>query len=248
MSQLPSDHHRPGMRQVQGFLLVDDHALIRDGMSLAIRQLQPEAHLVEADSCAQAVRALQSDGQNIDVVLLDLDLPDSHGLDTLQRVRAACTTQRVAIFTGHCDGQLALACIHHGAVCFIPKLAGVADFQAGLHAVLGGRLFLPPALLAAASAAAQDQDAPAPAPTPSSQPAPQLSPRQHEVLALLLRGCTNQAIAQALSISPDTAKMHVSAILRAHQVATRTQLVLRYAAGSHPGPATASEPRAYPAP
>lgn len=228
---LPGASEAIGRPPARGFLLVDDHMLIRDGMRMAIEQIDPLVRLREAGTCAEALQVLEQAGPGIEVVLLDLDLPDSRGLDTLQRIRRACSTQRIAVFTGQADGQLALSCIHHGAVCFITKQADMKDFQIGLQAVLSGRLYLPPTLLAAAAAAAAREEPPPIVPVQAHPHArPSLSPRQQEVLGLLLNGCTNQAIAHALGISPDTAKMHVSAILRAHHVATRTQLVLRYAA------------------
>ncbi|MFX9676789.1 response regulator, partial [Acinetobacter baumannii] len=76
----------------------------------------------------------------IDVVLLDLGLPDSRGIATLQAVRAAAPTQRIGIITGHSDVQIALECIHHGASCFIPKLAEIDGFTGALQALVEGRL------------------------------------------------------------------------------------------------------------
>lgn len=204
------------------YLLVDDHSLIREGMMQAIRGLDPNARFSQANSLQGALSKL-SDTQAddpIDVVLLDLGLPDSRGMATLQAVRAAAPTQRIGIITGQSDVQIALECIHHGASCFIPKLAEIDGFMSALRALVEGRLHFPSELLS-------PNEVEWPAPEEDSQPrAIRLTPRQKDVLQWILKGCTNHAIATALGISAETVKLHVSAIFRAYGVHSRTQLVL----------------------
>lgn len=207
------------------YLLVDDHSLIREGMKQAILSLQPEARISEANSCHTAqvclTQSARSAHEHIDVVLLDLGLPDSRGIDTLRLVREVATTQRIGIITGSHNAQLALECIHHGATCFIPKLGEIDSFMQALQALVEGRLHLPPDLLLSEQA-----NAPLPVLDADSSARVRLTPRQKDVLSWLIRGCTNAVIASALNISPETVKLHVSAILRAYQVHSRTQLVL----------------------
>jgi len=108
------------------YLLVDDHSLIREGMMQAIRSLDPAARFSQANSLHSALSKLADTGSGdpIDVVLLDLGLPDSRGMATLQTVRAAAPTQRIGIITGQSDVQIALECIHHGGVVFHPQAGG----------------------------------------------------------------------------------------------------------------------------
>ena len=130
------------------YLLVDDHSLIREGMMQAIRSLDPQARFTQANNLQSALQCLQdSAGDPIDVVLLDLGLPDSRGMATLQTMRQAAPTQRIGIITGHSDVQIALECIHHGASCFIPKLAEIDGFMTALKALVEGRLHFPSELL-----------------------------------------------------------------------------------------------------
>lgn len=204
------------------YLLVDDHSLIREGMMQAIRNLAPTARFSQANSLQTALARLDEAAATdpIDVVLLDLGLPDSRGVATLQAVRAAAPTQRIGIITGQADVQVALECIHHGASCFIPKLAEIDGFTAALQALVEGRLHFPSELLS-------PSEVDFPTPDEASQPRTiRLTPRQKDVLQWILKGCTNQAIATGLGISAETVKLHVSAIFRAYGVHSRTQLVL----------------------
>jgi DNA-binding NarL/FixJ family response regulator len=130
------------------YLLVDDHSLIREGMMQAIRSLDPSARFSQANSLATALARIDDQAaEPIDVVLLDLGLPDSRGIATLQTMRQAAPTQRIGIITGHADVQIALECIHHGASCFIPKLAEIDGFTSALQALVEGRLHFPSELL-----------------------------------------------------------------------------------------------------
>jgi len=207
------------------YLLVDDHSLIREGMKQAILSLQPRARITEANSCHTAQVCLRQTANSpydaIDVVLLDLGLPDSRGIDTLRLVREVATTQRIGIITGSNNAQLALECIHHGATCFIPKLGEIDGFMQALQALVDGRLHLPADLLLSAEA-----NVPPPQVDAEGSAQVRLTPRQKDVLSWLIRGCSNAVIASALNISPETVKLHVSAILRAYRVHSRTQLVL----------------------
>lgn len=204
------------------YLLVDDHSLIREGMMQAIRGLDPSARFSHANTLQGALSKLSTAATDdpIDVILLDLGLPDSRGMATLQAVRAAAPTQRIGIITGQSDVQIALECIHHGASCFIPKLAEIDGFMNALRALVEGRLHFPSELL---SPSEVDW------PQPEEEAPPRvirLTPRQKDVLQWILKGCTNHAIASALGISAETVKLHVSAIFRAYGVHSRTQLVL----------------------
>ncbi len=203
------------------YLLVDDHSLIREGMMQAIRGLDPDALFSQAGSLQAAIQRIDETQHNhpVDVVLLDLGLPDSRGMATLQAMRTAAPTQRIGIITGQNDVQLALECIHHGASCFIPKLAEIEGFMAALKALVEGRLHFPSELLSPSEVDWPQQDE-------SGVRQVRLTPRQKDVLQWILKGCTNHAIATALGISAETVKLHVSAIFRAYGVHSRTQLVL----------------------
>ncbi|MEY2842431.1 MAG: hypothetical protein RI920_468 [Pseudomonadota bacterium] len=194
------------------FLVVDDHALLREGVIATILRVQPQAEILQAESLQAALNAPQA--AQCDTIVLDLSLPDSQGLATLQAVRAWSPRARIAIVSAHNDLDLAMACIREGACAFVPKQGSLVQFQQALSVIAQGGLYFPRELFITA-------DLPAPRPA-----APSLTPRQKEVMVQLLKGCTNPMIGEELGISAETVKLHVSAILAAYGVANRVQLLL----------------------
>jgi DNA-binding NarL/FixJ family response regulator len=194
------------------FLVVDDHALLREGVIATILRVQPLAEIIQADSLQAALN--EPLAAQCDTIVLDLSLPDSQGLATLQAVRAWSPRARIAIVSAHNDLDLAMACIREGACAFVPKQGSLVQFQQALSVIAQGGLYFPRELFITA-------DLPAPRPA-----APSLTPRQKEVMVQLLKGCTNPMIGEELGISAETVKLHVSAILAAYGVANRVQLLL----------------------
>jgi DNA-binding NarL/FixJ family response regulator len=202
------------------FLIVDDHALVREGVVRVISGTWPHAQIQHAATLAEARQQLTAPGAAFDTVVLDLNLGDSDGIQTLKTMRAAAPTARVAVVSANNDLDLALACLHEGACAFIPKMGSIDHFVRGLQTLASGGTYFPRDLLAQAQ---QREGSPS-----GVQPvaAISLTPRQHEVLHLLLQGLTNTLIANELGISAETVKLHVSAILRSYGVANRVQLLL----------------------
>lgn len=204
------------------FLIVDDHALLREGVASVIKPLCPDRHdMAQADSLAQAVAHLGGNQGQGWTVILDLHLPDSSGLSTLETIRAAAPLSRIAIVSAHHDLDLAMQCIQAGACAFVPKHGSLVEFQQALAVIAAGGVYFPKELFVSAGVA-HNHDKPAQANT-------ELTPRQHEVLAGLLDGLSNAAIAQHLQISEETVKLHVRAVLRAYGAANRVQLLLTFA-------------------
>jgi DNA-binding NarL/FixJ family response regulator len=194
------------------FLVVDDHALLREGVIATILRVQPGAQVVQTDSLQATLHDAQA--ALCDTIVLDLSLPDSQGLATLQAIRCWSPRARIAIVSAHNDLDLAMACIREGACAFVPKQGSLVQFQQALAVIAQGGLYFPRELFISAN-------------LPTAPPsAPSLTPRQQEVLTQLLKGCTNPMIGEELGISAETVKLHVSAILAAYGVANRVQLVL----------------------
>jgi DNA-binding NarL/FixJ family response regulator len=211
------------------YLIVDDHALIREGIVRVFSDTRPGARLFEACSLQQAIQILQGEeGAAIDTVLLDLNLPDSRGLDTLQRVKAVAPHVVVGVVSGTDDDQLAMQCLQQGAAAFVPKHGELDQFVQGISAMASGGIYFPRELLWQATGRLSLPDSHASA----SASAVRLTQRQSEVLRLLLKGFSNQVISNELGISPETVKLHVSALLRAHKVSSRVHLILA-CAGPH---------------
>jgi DNA-binding NarL/FixJ family response regulator len=203
------------------YLIVDDHALVREGVVRVFTDIRPQARLFEACNLAQAITTLQGEhGASIDTLLLDLNLPDSRGLETLQRIKAIAPDLVIGVVSGTDDDNLAMQCLQQGAAAFVPKHGDLDQFVQGITAMASGGIYFPRELLWQATGRLSAVDAPAPTSTV------RLTERQSQVLRLLLKGFSNQVISNELGISPETVKLHVSALLRAHKVTSRVHLIL----------------------
>ncbi|MDI1260469.1 response regulator transcription factor [Aquabacterium sp.] len=214
---------QPSAVRGDAYLIVDDHALIREGIVRVFSDTRPQARLFEASSLQQAIETLQGEhGPSIDTVLLDLHLPDSRGLETLQRIKAVAPNVVVGVVSGTDDDQLAMQCLQQGAAAFVPKHGDLDQFVQGISAMASGGIYFPRELLWQVSGRLSVVDKPA----ALSASLVRLTPRQGEVLRLLLKGFSNQVISNELGISSETVKLHVSALLRAHKVSSRVHLIL----------------------
>jgi DNA-binding NarL/FixJ family response regulator len=217
------------------FLIVDDHALIREALGGVLRGLRPEAQVQEAADARAALQALLAQ-PDTDLVLLDLHLPDQHGLQVLATVAERHPAVAVVMLSGDTDQGVIHQALSLGAQGFIPKAETREVLSSALALVLAGGVYVPPAALrglqaapapvaAAPLAAASAADAGL-APAPPGLHALGLTERQVEVLALLMQGKNNKLICRALDLAEPTVKNHVSAILKALGVSSRTEAVL----------------------
>jgi DNA-binding NarL/FixJ family response regulator len=198
-------------------LVADDHPLYRLALCQAARGLGDDVEVLQADSL-EAARAQLAARPDIDLLLLDLHLPDSHGLMGLAAVRAEHPGVAVLMISAHDDPATVQRALAYGAMGFIPKRASLDQLQTALRTVLDCGDWLPPALqptLTAAPPSAQDRILAA--------RLAQLTPQQFRVLALVAEGRLNKQIADVLSISERTVKAHLSAIFDKLGVGNRTQ-------------------------
>ena len=202
-------------------LLVDDHALIRDAVRAILAEVAGDAVVDEADSGHRAMELLDStaDGQ---LVILDLGLPDSDGLELLKKIRERRPATAVVVLSSSTETRLMAEALDAGATGFIPKSAPRPVMVSALRLILAGGIYIPPE----AWPSRQKDVPPAPvvhAPSPAELG---LTERQLHVLALLVRGHSNKSIARALGIAEVTVKHHVTALMRALQVSNRTEAAL----------------------
>lgn len=203
------------------FLIVDDHELIREGLRVVISRLDADVELVEADSVAAGLLAIR-DGEGFDLAIFDMLLPDGSGarlMDELGRVHPEVPVIVVSA-ENHCMDEA----FRHGAMGFIPKSSLNSALLNGIREVLAGGIYLPPTLQGAAPGGLEPVFAGYSRPARSGEP--MLTERQKAVLSLMMRGMTNKSICRELELAESTVKIHVSAILRALQVKSRTQAVL----------------------
>ena len=195
-----------------GLLLLDDHALFRDGLVMAMGQLAPECDVVAVDSRQAATSALAAQPERFDLVLVDYKLPDTNGLAFATEIRAAHPCLSVGLLSGEDDADLPTQARAAGLVAFLSKSLGMNAMLAALTQLAQGDTVFTPQMPTSAPALAE--------------PPFGLTPRQLDVLALLATGQSNKAIAQAMGISPATVKNHLDGIFAKMGVANRLQAVM----------------------
>jgi len=198
-------------------LLVDDHALIRDALRAMLAEVAADAMVAEADSAHKAMQ-LVAGACGEQWVILDLGLPDGDGLQVLQAMREGHPEIAVAVLSSSTEPDVMAQVLDMGAVGFIPKSAPRAVMLNALRLILAGGIYIPPEAWPAHRYEATPDER---APTPTELG---LTERQLHVLAMLVQGCSNKAIARSLSIAEVTVKHHVTALMRALKAHNRTGL------------------------
>ncbi len=202
-------------------LIVDDHPLFREALGGSIQQVLEDASVVEADSIGASIEAI-SQNSDIDLVLLDLNLPGTTGFNGLLTLRTQYPKLPIAVVSGTDDGRIIAEALGYGVVGFIPKSAPTAMLREAIQETLEGGVFLPPDY--------QNEDGTGePGGSNDGDLAKRmasLTPQQFRVLQLLSEGKLNKQIAYELDVGETTVKAHVSAILRKLKVFSRTQAVI----------------------
>lgn len=192
-------------------LIVEDHPLMADALRVHLQNNLPETVCVQANCLAQGFRCLQTQGP-FALVLLDLNLPDSQGIATLDAFCAARADGPMVVLTALEDEALAQACLAN-QVPYLRKSVSSSQLMAELLGVLSD------ALRRSRSLAAHE---------PDGDPINQLSKRQRLVLANLAQGKRRSEIAALLQISENTVRSHMHEIYQRMGVQNRTQASTRY--------------------
>ncbi len=199
------------MRTIR-LLIVDDHPVVRDGLS-AIVETQADLEVVgEAGDGEEAVRLAHS--AKPDVVLMDLRLPGVTGVEAIRRIRSQLPRTHVLILTTYDNDEAILEGLQAGAEGYLLKGTSRQELLGAIRAVARGETLLPPAVAGRLLSRLQSRVA-----------GTDLSPREVEVLKLLATGKRNREIAADLFLSEKTIKVHVSSILRKLNAEDRTEAV-----------------------
>jgi len=189
-------------------LLVDDHIIVRMGLSFAVNN-QPDMEVVaQAEDGNEAIELYRK--HRPDVVLLDLRMPKRNGFETIGLLRQESGAVRILVLSNYGGGDEISAALQGGARGFVSKDAGLGELLGAIRLIHAGEQVIPPAI----------------ARRLASRISSQLSPREIEVLTLIGRGLSNKEIGSALNVVESTVKVHVTNILAKLGVADRTQAIL----------------------
>ncbi len=223
-------------------LLIDDHPLILVALRTLVQGLGNDVEIIAVTTAREARDALAS-GADFDIALLDLQLGDDDGFALLVELRASHPALPVVIVAASDHRDDVMRAIDLGAMGFVPKCTANSTLMDALRMVIAGGIYLPPSVMRSPAqpranphagqhhAWGDGLDAERAAATLETLA---LTPRQKQVLALLLRGQSNKLIARALNLSVETIKDHVAAVLRHLKVSSRTQAVLAVSRMSNP--------------
>lgn len=206
-------------------LLIDDHFCAREGVACLLKQIFPQLRVFEADNFDDGLAVVRETPLNL--VLLDVQLPDNNGLAGLTALKAAFPGLCVVMFSGLDDRELVFEALRLGAMGFIVKTVSRQAFIEALRDVLSGKVYLPP------SAVGPRPVDKAPLAADSgilaiSDPADLgLTAREFEVLSWLVQGKCNKQIAKQLGIGEQTVRNHLRPIFRKFGVARRAELLVK---------------------
>lgn len=213
-------------------MVVDDHPLIREGLRGILTHFDGEEVTVLEAGTAAAALQLAEQNPDLDLVLLDLHMPDMHGLEALGIFGERYLDLPVVVLSAAQDKHTVNAALQRGAAGFIPKSSLSEVLMSALRLVLAGGIYVPPEVLGRGTGGGEGMAA-MPGSNPLSPEAAAataaalgLTERQTEVLSLLVQGKSNKQICRELNLAEATVKVHVRAILRALNVGTRTQAVI----------------------
>ena len=196
-------------------LLVDDHAIVRQGVRQLLLTHGVAREVVEADTGAQALASLD-DGDPFDIILLDISLPDMNGVEVLKRVKRRAPRMPVMMFSMYREDQYAVRSLKAGAAGYLSKTVTAAQMIEAIRQVAAGRKYVSPALAEAlADYVSFDSD---------QLPHEKLSDREYQTLCMLASGKRLTDIAHALSLSVKTVSVYRARLLEKMKLRNNAEL------------------------
>lgn len=206
-------------------LVVDDHPLILEALQHVLQQLDGEVE-VHAAHTADGGRALVATHADADLLLLDLNLPETSGFTLLSELRNDFPAVPVVVLSGFDRRDDVLQALDLGAMGFIPKRSASQIMLQALRLIVSGGVYVPPEVFMQRDMKVAEAPQRRHGDRPLRPRDLGLTSRQAQVLALVLHGKSNKVICRELGLAEGTVKIHVAAILRALKVSSRTQAVI----------------------
>ena len=201
--------------KIMKILIVDDHALFRGGLCHVLQYLDEQVDVLEASNCDCAMQHVEAN-PDLDLVLLDLNMPGEDGFKGLHSFSTLYPTIPVVIVSASNRRRDIQRALDTGAMGFIPKESTSSVMLNALQLVLAGSIYLPPSMAQQSNQYSK----------PTNDTVQTLTPRQLQVLSMVVQGHSNKVIAAQLDIAETTIKMHVTAILKSLGVSNRTQAAM----------------------
>lgn len=205
---------------MQRILIIDDHPIFRHAMVTILGKKFPDSQTLEANSLSEALELLEADAA-FDLVMLDLNMPETCGLNGLLEIRNQHPNLPVVIISAETEKQNILQTISYGAVGFISKSSKIEEIATSVESIFEGNVCLPSEILRTSSARnrVKKEDA------ISLDQIRSLTRKELAVLKYLTQGLANKVIAYELNISETTVKSHVSSILKKLGASNRVKVV-----------------------
>lgn len=204
-------------------LLVDDHALFREGMRYVLQQLSETAEILEAGNFSDGLKLAQLH-PDLDLALLDLHMPGSEGATSIRLFNQRYQNIPVVVVSGEDGRNVMEKVMDAGASGFVCKNSSAAVMLGALNLVLAGGVFIPPQMLQQ-HAVVVEKEAPPVDGRSTRTNEYGLTGRQMQVLAQLASGASNREIAEQMGIAEGTVKIHVAATYQALRVGSRMEAV-----------------------
>lgn len=185
-------------------IIADDHTLVRAGLTQLIKSINDTYKVIEAGSSQEILKHAKS---NIDLILLDLDMPGVGSVQGVNQICNAMPSTAVVVISGNAASHVIQGCMDAGAMGFIPKSAANEVTRSAIQLVLSGEQYVPYTFL-----------------NQSSDNRPQnITPRQEQIWKLLVTGLSNKHIARELGLTEGTVKQHVSALFKHLNIHSRME-------------------------
>lgn len=196
-------------------LIVDAHALFRDGLSLSLEKMDAAATILQASSFTQALKILDTESK-FDLIIVDLEMQDMPWTEWLEQARQKSGDARIVVVSASENVQNIRESMERGVNGYISKRADSKILTNALKLVLDGGTYIPPVMLSKNFGTGENTDCRGRI----------LTNRQFQVLGLVAKGMSNKQIAYEMGVSEATVKLHINALLRSIGATNRTQAVV----------------------
>src|SRR5262249_38238637 len=207
--------------------VVDDTLLVRRPLRDVLKDLRHDAWFLEASDCSQSLQLIEHHA-DLDLIVLDLNLPDRDGFSMLAELRRCYPAIGVVVVSASTDCCDVKRALDFGALGYIPKTTSCEVILRAFQLVISGGIYIPSEVLNRTEPSVEDR-LPNHLATSLERLAPAdfgLTERQMEVLALLMQGKSNKGISRTLNVAEATVKNHITVILKALKASSRTEAVV----------------------